>query len=47
MSQKITKSLKEQAGRLKKAVERLLRVPARKTPRLAWLPVRNHNRVPY
>lgn len=46
MKQKIDKALKEQAGRLKKAVERLLNIPAKKSPAFALQPIRNQHRFP-
>lgn len=45
MSKKINNAVKEQAERLKKAVQRLLN-PQPKTPGFALQPVRNHNRLP-
>ena len=45
MKEKINKALKEQADRLKKAVDRLLNIPAKKTPEFALQPIRNHNRL--
>jgi hypothetical protein len=46
MKQKINNALKDQADRLKKAVDRLLKIPAKKTPEFALQPIRNHNRFP-
>jgi len=46
MKQKINKALKEQADRLKKAVDRLLNIPAKKSPEFALQPIRNQHRFP-
>jgi len=46
MKQKINNTLKEQADRLKKVVDRLLNVPQKKSPAFALQPIRNHQRFP-
>ncbi len=46
MKQKIDKAIKEQADRLKKAVDRLLNIPDKKSPAFVLQPVRNQHRFP-
>jgi len=46
MKQKINKNLKEEANRLKKAVDRLLNIPPKKSPEFALQPIRNQHRFP-
>jgi len=46
MKQKLNKTLKEQADRLKKAVDRLLNIPPKKSPEFALQPIRNQHRFP-
>ncbi|HOZ69365.1 MAG TPA: hypothetical protein PLU11_00210 [Chitinophagaceae bacterium] len=46
MKQKINNALKEQTDRLKKAVERMLNIPAKKAPAYVLQPVRNQHRFP-